>query len=230
MKQLQTKGIVLTRTNYGEADRILTVLTPEYGKLSLIARGARRQKSKLAAGVELFSVSDISFMKGRGEIGTLTSTRLIKHYGRIVTNMERVQLGYELLKQLHRATEDQPETAYFMLLEQAFAALDDQTIALVLIRAWFTGQLLELAGHRPNLQTAADGQPLLAGQQYSFDFDNACFAAQEHGPFNTDAIKFLRLIFGPVSPHALSRVQGGEVLSAAVLPLLQTMAQLHIRS
>lgn len=57
-----TSGIVLNRINFGEADRILTVITPDQGKLSLIAKGVRKEKSKLAGGIELFSVSNISFI------------------------------------------------------------------------------------------------------------------------------------------------------------------------
>jgi DNA repair protein RecO (recombination protein O) len=82
VKSLQTKAIVLSRTDYGEADRILTFLTPHEGKLRLMARGVRKAKSKVAGGIELFSTSDISFLRGRGEIGTLISARLRKYYSR----------------------------------------------------------------------------------------------------------------------------------------------------
>ena len=56
---LRTQAIILRRTNYGESDRILTLLTPE-GKFSVLARGARKEKSRLAGGIELFSVSDVT--------------------------------------------------------------------------------------------------------------------------------------------------------------------------
>ena len=52
-KDIRTKAFVLKRTNYREADRILNLITPE-GKISAIARGARREKSKLAGGIEMF--------------------------------------------------------------------------------------------------------------------------------------------------------------------------------
>src|ERR1700691_3575599 len=113
MKPLLTQGIVLKRVNYGEADRIVTFLTPERGKLSLMARGVRKVKSKLAGGIELFSVSDLTFIEGRRDIGTLISSRLETHYGSIIKNIDRVQLGYELIELLNRATEDHPESAYF---------------------------------------------------------------------------------------------------------------------
>ena len=60
---IRTKAIVLRRTNYGEADRILNFLT-EQGVIAAIAKGVRKEKSKLAGAVELFTVSDITHHKG----------------------------------------------------------------------------------------------------------------------------------------------------------------------
>ena len=131
MNQIQTTGIILSRTDYGEADRIITVLTPNQGKLRLMAKGVRKSNSKLAGGIELFSVSQLSYIKGRGEISTLVSTRLVKHYGNIVKNIDRVQLGYSIIKMLNKTTEDQPEEAYFELLQKGFEALDE-----ILERRW----------------------------------------------------------------------------------------------
>ena len=54
----KTLTIVLRRTDFGEADRILTLLTPE-GKKTAIARGVRKPKSKLAGGIELFSLNEV---------------------------------------------------------------------------------------------------------------------------------------------------------------------------
>ena len=51
--EIKTLGFVLRRTNYGEADRILNLITPQ-GKISAIAKGVRKPKSKLAGGVEMF--------------------------------------------------------------------------------------------------------------------------------------------------------------------------------
>ncbi len=129
-----------------------------------MARGVRKPKAKLAGGIELFSVSDISFIRGRGEIGTLISARLDVHYGRIVQDIDRVQTGYELIKLIDKVTEDEPEDEYFYLMEQALKALDDAGISLDLIRAWFNANLLKLAGHAPNLETTAAGDKLSEGK------------------------------------------------------------------
>lgn len=229
MNQLQTTGIILSRIDYGEADRIVTMLTPDQGKLRLMARGVRKPKSKLAGGIELFSVSDISFIRGRGEIGTLTSTRLKRHYGQIVKDIDRVQLGYDLIKMLNRATEDEPEPEYFTLLEQAFTALDDASIDLLLIRLWFQAQLLKQAGHTPNLQTDTTGQKLETDQKYNFDYEAMSFARHEKGDFKAAHIKSLRLLFSTNPPANLQHVQGISDTLPKLTPLMTTVLNSHIR-
>jgi len=222
-------AIILTRTDYGEADRIITMLTSSQGKLRLIAKGVRRVKSKLAGGVELFSVTNVTYIKGRSEIGTLISARLQVHYGHIVEDIDRTMLGYELIKQLNKVTEDEPELEYFQLLQQAFDALNDLSISIVLIKLWFYAQLLRLGGHTPNLRTDSEGSRLSEGQAYEFSFDESGFSARPSGQYGTDAIKFLRLIFSDNQPVVLSKVQGSSELSQLCTPLLMTLMQLHLR-
>jgi DNA repair protein RecO (recombination protein O) len=229
VKQFVTRGIVLARTDYGEAARILTLLTPDHGKLRLMARGVRKPKSKLAGGIELFSTADITFIRGRGEIGTLISARLIKYYSTIVQDIGRVQLGYELIKILHRATEDQPEAEYFNLLEQAFSALDDADINLELIRTWFKAQLLKQAGHSPNLKTDTAGQKLTPDQTYSFDFETMAFTLHDNGKFTAAHIKTLRLLFSSHPPQDIHKVQGLSKLLTDLSPLVHTMLTSYIR-
>jgi DNA repair protein RecO (recombination protein O) len=224
MRQLVTPAIILSRTDYGEADRILTLLTPEYGKITLMAKGVRRIKSKLAGGIELFSVSEITFIKGRGGVGTLVSTRLVKHYGRVVGELDRTMLGYDIIKRLHKATEDEPESAYFDLLEQAFEALDNSQISLEIIRLWFFTQLLQLGGHTPNLQSDSQGNALDPNQCYEFSFDSMAFTTSpDYGHFTAGHIKLLRLCFGGNTPHVLSRIEGSRELATDLLPLMQSL-------
>lgn len=221
MKQLVTTGIILARTDYGEADRILTLITPDHGKLRLMAKGVRRVKSKLAGGIELFSVSHITFVKGRSEIGTLASTRLIKHYANIVKDLERTMAGYELIKQLNKVTEDEPEPEYFELLKDTFEALDDSQIPLALIRFWFTAQLLRLGGHTPNLKTDERNRKLVADQLYDFDFDRMTFVSNPlSGRFTANHIKFLRLAFAGNQPKVLAAVQGMGKMLQDCIPLV----------
>jgi DNA repair protein RecO len=227
--QQVTDAIVLARTDYGEADRIVTFITPQAGKLRLMAKGVRRVKSKLAGGIELFSTTNLTYIRGRGEIGTLVSSRLVTHYGRIVQDIDRTMLGYDLIKRLHKATEDEPEADYFHLLEAAFAALNDSAISLDLIRLWFDAQLLRLNGHTPNLQTEPGGAKLSADQTYEFSFDDSSFVSRPDGAFTANDVKFLRLVFNGNTPIALASISGVGDLVARTTRLVMSLMQQYGR-
>lgn len=229
MNQIVTTGIVLGRIDYGEADRIITILTPDQGKLRLMAKGVRRVKSKLAGGIELFSVSQITFIRGRGDIGTLVSTRLITHHGGIVSHIERVQLGYELLKLIDKSTEDEPESEYFYVLEQAFAALADAAVHTRIVQVWFQAQLLRLAGHEPNLRTDAAGVALQADAQYRFSFDDMAFVLDSDGPASARDIKCLRLLCSKHGPRTVQQVQGISALLPAAESVIRLSFDTYVR-
>ena len=229
MIQHTTTAIILRRVAYGEADRIITVITPDMGKRSLMAKGVRKVKSKLAGGIELFSTSEISYIVGRGSIDTLSSTRLLKHYGQITKDINRTMLGYELIKLLDTITEDEPEQDYFDMLQAAFEALNDATIDADLIRVWFSAQLLRQAGFTPNLQRAVAGEKLEPTGQYEFDYDATAFRRQEEAIFGVNEIKFLRLVFSGNIPAVLGKVANAPQLTSVAAPLVQTLRQLHLR-
>jgi DNA repair protein RecO (recombination protein O) len=231
MDRIVTKGIVLSRTDFGEADRILTFLTADHGKITAIAKGVRKQKSRLAGGIELFSVSDLTFLKGRSEINTLMSSRLHKHYAKIVKDLNRTAVAYELIQFTNKATEDGPESAYFNLLNSGFIALDDFSINLGLVQVWFAAQLLKIAGHTPNLRTDKSGGKLQTDKIYEFNFDDMAFQASraEHDAFGADQIKFLRLIFSDNQSKSLQKIQNVDKLAGSCQSLVQTMLKMFIR-
>jgi len=75
MQRFISQAIILSRTDFGEADRIITFLTPDRGKLKAIAKGVRKSRSKLAGALEVFSVSQILVLPGKGEIKALWQHR-----------------------------------------------------------------------------------------------------------------------------------------------------------
>lgn len=211
MKPIKTKVIVLRRTNYGEADRILQLLTPEYGKLSVIAKGVRREKSKLAGGIELFAVCDVSIIAGKGDMGTLTSARLDTFYSHIMEEYDRLQFGYEAIKQVGRAAEAVSEPAFFELLHTTFASLDNTEINDKITETWFWLQLAILLGVGLNLSTDENGMKLVEESRYNFSEDSMSFVYHEQGRFTTEHIKLLRLLSAQ-PPHVAQQVRGADSL------------------
>jgi DNA repair protein RecO (recombination protein O) len=228
MKQIVSKGIVLSRTNFGEADRILTAITPDNGKVRLMARGVRKVKSKLAGGIELFSVSNISFIVGRGEIRTLTSTRLEHYFKQIVQDVDRTMYGYEVLKTLDRVTEDEAGEEYFMLAEHILNALNDPQVNLDVIKLWFYMQLLKLGGHSPNLETDVNDTKLAETQKYTFNIDKMAFAPQSQGPYSSKHIKLLRLALSLKSPRSLKQVKRVDTILPSCLQLIKNITQPYL--
>ncbi|HTE58470.1 MAG TPA: DNA repair protein RecO [Verrucomicrobiae bacterium] len=227
--QLTTSGIVLTRTDFQEADRILTILSPDHGKLKVIAKGVRRPRSKLAGGIELLSVSDITVLPGRGEIGSLVSSRLITHYGAIVQDIVRTMLAYDFLRRINRVTEDAAGEEYFLILQRTLAGLNDAGLSPELVDLWFCMQLLNVTGHMPNLQTDSSGRQLEAGQAYLFDFESMSFRQQEGGPFTANHIKLLRLGYAAEDPLVLRQVADAQKCVVDDLKLAQNLLRQQIR-
>jgi len=231
--QVITKGIVLARTDFQEADRILTLLTPDKGKLKVIAKGVRRPKSKLAGGIELLSVSDITVLPGRGDLGTLVSSRLITHYGNIVQDINRTMLSYDFLKRINRVTEEAAGEEYFMILQRTLDALNDLEFSVELTELWFTMQLLNVTGHMPNLQTDTEGQKLHSDEQYLFDFEHMSFRANPPAgggaPFLANHIKLLRLAYATDQPLVLKKVTDADKCAPEVLKLAVNLLRQQVR-
>lgn len=227
--QVVTTGIVLSRRDYQEADRIITVLMPDQGKISLIAKGVRRPKSKLAGGIELFSVSELTFLSGRSDLKTLVSSRLITHYGNIVKDIQRTMLGYEFLKSLGKVIEETAGGEYFDLLQSGLVGLDNFDLPIETVETWFNIRLLDMTGHAPNLRTDAAGAALEPGKTYIFSFDEMTFSPGPEGESTTDLIKYLRLAFVATSPANLGQVQASEELRATALQMTKSMLKYTLR-
>ena len=223
MRPIRTKAIVLRRTNYGEADRILQLLTPEYGKIAVMAKGVRREKSKLAGGIELFAVSDVSLVSGKSTIWTLTGARLDTFFAHIMTDYERMQFAYEVIKQLSRVTEQVSDPAFYELLETALASLNDPGIALDITVTWFWLQLAILQGQGLNLSTDVNGMKLVEDKSYSFDSEAMTFIFSEQGEFTTDHIKLLRILSAQ-KPEVVTKVKDISTL----LPVARYLAELVV--
>ncbi len=207
MKQIATEAIVLGRIDFGEAGRILTLLTKDQGKISALAKGVRRPKSKLAGGVELFTISDIVYIDGKGDIKTLVSAQLKTNFQYINSDITRSMLAYDVLKYTNLYTESVCEDSYFELVITVFGNLQNRELDPAIIWLWFGAQLLELSGHAINVATDADGNQLLATDKFRFDYENMAFMPAAQGSFTAKHIKVVRLCQQFDAAH-ISSVQG----------------------
>lgn len=194
MKNEKLKAIVLRRTNYQEADRILDLVTP-LGKRSVIARGVRKEKSRLAGSVELLCESEIVLTKSnKSSLAILTSARLIRFYGNILKSYDRMTFAYDTLKNIGKAVNQIEEPEWYDLLSQVLSGLDDLKIDLRLIRVWFLLQYQKLLGNELNMLYDVNGEKLEKNKKYTYDYLERGLREDLGGKINGDVIKFLRVV------------------------------------
>ena len=189
---IKTLAYVLRRTNYGEADRILNLITP-VGKMSAIVKGVRREKSKLAGGVEMFSLVELVVHQGRGEISVVTSAKMVKYHGNLVTDLARMELAGMILKKTSLAAEGKETPEFFEIVRESLTELDAGADTRV-VEAWFLINMLRVSGEEINLYRDASGARLAAGMLYDWDLVERAFVARGEGEFDENDIKLMRLM------------------------------------
>jgi len=151
MAGYQTTGIIIGRFNLGEADRIITFITPDHGKLRAVARGVRRIKSRMAGHLELFCRSQLMLAVGRN-LDVITSVRLENHPDKLAEDYEQLSYAYLFAEILDKLTEEgEAHPAVFKLLDEALSALD-QGQGGQLLELWFKLRLAAELGYRPQLR------------------------------------------------------------------------------
>jgi len=154
------EGLVLRRRTFGDADRILVVLTREHGKLSVLARGVRRAKARNGAGLDLLARSQMMLIPGRN-LAVLAQARQL---GAAPAASDLVQLACAgVLAELVDATleEGHPDPRVYDILAEAAARLADPARNPRLDLALAAFSLAAVGGYLPELNSCAGcGEPL----------------------------------------------------------------------
>lgn len=221
----KTNAIVLKRINYGEADRIITVLTQDCGKLRLLAKGVRKSTSKLAGGIEIFSESTIQYIKGKGDIDTLVSARINKNFSNISKNLNITNTGYEAISTIDLVTEHNAENSYYNLLHDTLELLDEG-LNESLVLGIFYAKLLAISGHSLNLDRDISGNILIEANNYIYNFESGCFEESVYG-YSGTCIKVIKILFNQPS-SVLKRITGMDGDLASVVNLLKSIADYYL--
>jgi DNA repair protein RecO (recombination protein O) len=199
----------------------LQLLTPE-GKRSVMARGVRKEKSRLAGGIELFAICDVVITEGKGDLGILTSARLVQFYRHILEDYDTMQFAYEVIKQVSKASEMVDEPEWYDIMSEVLMGLDALTVSRQLIQTWFYLRYAAMLGHELSLTRDTIGQPLQPDKKYFYDEAEMGLREAPQGNITADHIKLMRLISAK-SIKVLAQVGGIE----ATLPDCWSVARQH---
>lgn len=151
MKFYKTQAIVLKRKNFKESDRILTFYTLNYGKITAIAKGAQKTKSKMAGSLEPFYFIDLKMVEGK-KYKIVSEARIIKTFKNIQKNFKKTTLAYFINEIIDKMTpEEEKNNQIFYLLLKTLEYIN-QTKKISLVLPYFILNFIEIIGFKPNLE------------------------------------------------------------------------------
>jgi DNA repair protein RecO (recombination protein O) len=155
---LKTEAIVLRGIRYGEADRILHLYTPHRGRVSAIAKGVRRAKSRFGGRLEPFFRLDLVLYEGRSDLLTVTSAETLAGHPRLREHGGALEGAARACDAVSRLFGDgDPHAGVYHLLANQLALLDREPARATRANALaFRLKLLLAAGFAPQLAACAD--------------------------------------------------------------------------
>jgi DNA repair protein RecO (recombination protein O) len=195
----RTEAVVIRRSDFGEADRLLTLITP-MGKRRVVAKGARKTTSRLAGHIELFTHAGLLLAVGRN-LDIVTQSTILHSFDTLRGDLRRIGAAYYVAELIDRLIEEEDENRpAFELLVATLAALDT-TNNIDLALRFYELRLLGFLGYRPQLYHCAVCQETLteATNRFSSMAGGAlcqrCAQADRSAvPMSLSAFKLLRFL------------------------------------
>jgi DNA repair protein RecO (recombination protein O) len=155
---LKTIGFILRAIKFRESDLILTVLSRDYGKISLIAKGARRTESKFGAALDLLTLSELVFYDAEN-LKLLKEASILEDYRALKGDYDRLTLALQTAHLLNQLIEEHhPDRAVFEFLQDFLSELGflkDLDVAAVAVKL----KLMRALGIAPRMGSCARAGP-----------------------------------------------------------------------
>lgn len=211
MSSEKTTAIVIRLVEFSESSCVVTLFTRDFGKISGLAKGARRPKSAFESALDLLAVCRIVFLhKSSDTLDLLTEAKLERRFRSATRDLSRLYAGYYVAELLHDLTDHgDPHPELFDAADAALQALDG-TGEVAAIMARFELCLLRYVGHLPELENCVDCGAAIAstgrvsfGQQSGGVLCQRCRAGKRQiVSVSVETIALLRKLASDQSPWA----------------------------
>jgi DNA repair protein RecO (recombination protein O) len=183
----RVSAIVLKRNDLGEADRLLTVLTRERGKLTLLAKGVRKPASRKAGHIEPFTHVDLLVAKGKS-LDLVTQAETTHAHRHLREDLVRSSWAYYVAELADAFTqEDDPNDLLFDLLLETLDRLDGDGEPALAVR-YYELHLLALAGYQPQLFRCIQCNELLQPEVNFLSLERGGVLCPRHGANRPETI------------------------------------------
>src|SRR5262245_38287949 len=148
-----TPAIVLRTWPFGESDKIVSFLTENHGKLTGIAKGAKRSRKRFVNSLEPFSLVNLRFHdRARSNLAFIVAADLTFGFKRLLTSLEKISLASYLVEITDGLIGEREENRLvFLHLKDGLTHLEEQSTTLTFL-TYFELKLLKLAGYQPLLE------------------------------------------------------------------------------
>ena len=151
MATVKVKGVILSENNMGDYDKMLTMLTPNFGKISCVAKGARRPKSALLAGTQMFCFGEYMMYQGTSTYH-INSCETIEIFYKLRTDLEKLKYAIHINKIVQDVTEENENCFNIMQLYlNALYTISETDKDLDLTISIFKLRLLCILGYTPRI-------------------------------------------------------------------------------
>lgn len=152
MKTVKTKGIIIAEKVMSDFDKMLTILTPNMGKIECVAKGSRRPKSFLMAGTQFLCFGDYMLYKG-GENYSMNSCETIELFYNIRTDLDKLKYAVYITKIINDVTtENQNNYKILQLYLNTLYVISNTDKDLEFVTSIFRLRLLSIIGYRPEIE------------------------------------------------------------------------------
>ena len=233
-------ALVLKSMRYGETSKIVTLYTRRYGKLRVVAKGARQPKSKFGGSLEpITHISVIFYRKENRDLHTLSQAEIRSGYFRIHSNLEKLSIGLAIVDLVSAVFhgEEENESA-FRLLTQSLQLLDTAKMSSRNVLLAFEMRLVSLLGFQPHFRSCSVcGSQLSLGEVKSgiiFDIARGgllCVLCEKKG---SRKVKVSRaacralLIFLDSPLDEVTQITLGRTLEKEINEVLSTFMRYHL--
>ena len=151
----RTSGVVLRQYPLGEADRIVSILTPDLGKVRAVAKGVRRPNGRLRGHLDLTNVVDFAAAYGRN-LDVITEAALRDDHPATREDLARLSHSIYICEVADLFSQERsPGRALYALVTASLEALED-TSDPWLVGRWYELRLLDVTGFRPQLENCVE--------------------------------------------------------------------------
>jgi DNA repair protein RecO (recombination protein O) len=225
MHFIKTKGIVIRGTNFGEADKILTVLTERFGKVKVMAKGIRKIKSHMAGALEPFIISDLMLYEGK-TFYLVTGASIVYDFPKLHVDLLKTSTAFYVGELIDRFLEEhQQAPEIFSLFVEVLDSIESEEKSLLV--SAFELKIVEHSGYKPELYECVHCQEKIREEKNYWDgiegglICEKCQREHKHGrEIYNNTIKLFRFIQkNPI--EEIRRIQAKSDISIEASDILE---------